>query len=197
MLLNVTPLSILRSQKSPPKYRRRCGRQILRRVWLLSKVDRIFYPIVLYALYLPLGPWAIGELIDGYIGTIFAWGIVIKGTFLPEPFTYMYGSVQLMFVQIPLIFVLAQCLESRLINRNSQGLKRVIRNLPFIFLLTIQLLLAYFFWLEYGTLSFLTSPLRTWSVGLSTLLWYKTLTLPSEYCRYVNIAKRYPRIITK
>ncbi|CAH4029319.1 unnamed protein product [Pieris brassicae] len=183
LLINVTPLSILRLQKSPPKYRRRCGRQILRKVWLLSKVDRIFYPIILYALYLPLGPWAIGELIDGYIGTIFAWGIVIKGTFLPEPFTYMYGSVQLMFVQIPLIFVLAYCLDLRLTNHNAQGIKRVIRNLPFIFLLTIQLLLAYFFWLEYGTLSFITSPLRTWSVGLSTLLWYKTLTLPPDYCR--------------
>ncbi|CAK1540627.1 unnamed protein product [Leptosia nina] len=183
LIINVIPLVILRIQKSPPKYRRKCGRQILRRVWLLSKIDRIFYPIVLYALYLPFGPWAIGELIDGYIGTIFAWGIVIKGTFLPEPFTYMYGSVQMMFVQIPLIFVLAHCLETRLLNQNVSVLRRLIKNIPFIFLLTIQLLLAYFFWLEYGTLSFLTSPLRTWSVGLSTVLWYKTLTLPPDYCR--------------
>ncbi|XP_038214829.1 transmembrane protein 62-like [Zerene cesonia] len=192
LIVNVIPLVILRLQKSPPKYRRRCGRQILRRVWLLSKIDRVFYPIVLYAIYLPFGPWAIGELIDGYIGAIFAWGIVIKGAFLPEPFTYMYGSVQLMFVQIPLIFVLAHCLETRLMNQNLQGLRRIIKNLPFIFLLTIQSLLAYFFWLEYGTISFLLSPLRTWSVGLSTLLWYKTLSLPPDYCRRLQKLNELP-----
>ncbi|VVC93869.1 unnamed protein product [Leptidea sinapis] len=183
LMLNVIPLVVLRLIKCPPKYRRRCGRQIVRRVWLLSKIDRVFYPIVLYAAYLPFGPWAIGELIDGYIGAIFAWGIIIKGAYLPEPFTYMYGSVQLMFVQIPLIFVLAHCLQTRLMNQCTTRVKYIIKNLPFIFLLTIQLLLAYFFWLEYGTISFLFSPLRTWSVGMSLLLWYKTLTLTPDYCR--------------
>ncbi|XP_032515183.2 transmembrane protein 62-like [Danaus plexippus] len=192
LLLNVLPLVILRLQKRPPKYRRKCGRQILKRVWLLSKVDRIFYPLVLYAIYIPFGPWAIGELVDGSIGAIFAWGILIKGAFLPEPFTYMYGSVQLVFVQIPLIFVLAHCLETKLLNPNMRGLKRLFKNLPFIFLFSIQLLLAYFFWLEYGTISFLFGPLRTWSVVLSLLLWYKTLTLPPEYYRYLSKLNEMP-----
>ncbi|CAH2230975.1 jg3446 [Pararge aegeria aegeria] len=186
IMINVLPLVILRLQKRPPKYRRKYGRQILRRVWLLSKIDRVFYPIVLYAIYLPLGPWAVGELIDGYIGAIFAWGILIKGSFIPEPFTYMYGSVQLMFVQIPLIVVLAHCLETRLFCQNIRSYQRLLKNLPFIFILSIQLLLAYFFWLEYGTLSFMFGPLRTWSVALSILLWYKTLTLPPELCRYLT-----------
>ncbi|XP_047530793.1 transmembrane protein 62-like [Vanessa atalanta] len=185
LIINVLPLVILRLQKRPPKYMRRYGQQILRSLWLLSKIDRIFYPIVLYAIYLPLGPWVIGELIDGYIGTIFAWGILIKGTYLPEPFTYTYGSVQLLFVQLPLILVLAHCLDTRLFAQHLRGYKRLIKNMPFIFLLSIQLLLAYFFWLEYGTISFLFGPLRTWSVVLSTLLWYKTLTLPPDYCRYL------------
>lgn len=182
-MINVLPLVVLRLQKWPPKYRRKFGRHMLRRIWLLSKIDRIFYPIVLYAIYIPFGPWAIGELIDNHIGGIFAWGILIKGVFLPEPFTYMYGSVQLMFVQIPLVFVLAHCLDNRLFGQNVRGIKRLIKNLPFVFLLSIQLLLAYFFWLEYGTMSFVFGPLRTWSIALSVLLWYKTLNLPPEYCR--------------
>ncbi|XP_021182226.3 transmembrane protein 62 [Helicoverpa armigera] len=187
LMANVLPLVILRMQKFPPRYRRRFGRHVLRRLWLLSKIDRIFYPIVLYAVYIPFGPWAIGELIDGYVGAIFAWGILIKGAFLPEPFTYMYGSVQLMFVQIPLVFVLAHCLDHRLFGHNVRGIRRLIKNLPFVFLLSIQLLLAYFFWLEYGTMSFIFGPLRTWSIALSILLWYKTLNLPVEYCR--NLTK--------
>lgn len=181
--MNVLPLVILRLQKRPPKYRRRFGRCALKRMWLLSKIDRVFYPIVLYAVYLPFGPWAIGQLIDGYTGAVFAWGIIIKGTLLPEPFTYMYGSVQLVFVQIPLVLVLAHSLENRLFSPGLRGVRRLINNLPFVFLLSIQMLLAYFFWLEYGTMSFMFGPLRTWSVALSIILWYKIMTLPPEYCR--------------
>lgn len=182
-MVNILPLVILRFQKRPPKCRRGIANKILRRIWLLTKIDRVFYPLVLYVLYIPFGPWIIGELIDGYIGVVFAWGIIIKGSYLPEPFTYMYGSVQLMFVHIPLVFVLAYCLEMRLFGQNLRGFKRLLKNLPFIFLLSIQLLLAYFYWLEYGTLAFIFGPLRTWSVFLNILLWYKTLTLPPDYCR--------------
>lgn len=181
LLTQVLTLVILRLHKRWPSHKK-YSRQILR-FWLLTKIDKVFYPLVIYAVYIPFGPWAIGELIDGHIGAIFAWGILIKGVFLPEPFTYMYGSVQLMFVQIPLIFVLAYTLETKLAHCNLKGFKGIIRNLPFIVLLSIQLLLAYYFWLEYGTLSFVLSPLRTWSIFLSITLWYKILTLPHEYIR--------------
>lgn len=180
LLLNILPLVVLRLHSRIPRYRRRFGRQTVRRVWLLSKIDRLFYPIVLYAIYIPLGPWLVGELVDGYIGTIFAWGILIKGSYLPEPFTYMYGSVQLMCVQLPLILILAYSLEHRLVEQNVTKVRLLLKNLPFVFLLSIQMLLAYFFWLEYGTLSFLIGPLRTWSIGLSLVLWYKTITLPPD-----------------
>ncbi|KAG7305922.1 hypothetical protein JYU34_008475 [Plutella xylostella] len=183
LILNVVPLVIMRITKQPPQPGRSFHQRMIRRMWLLSKVDRIFYPIVLYALYLPFGPWSIGELIDGHIGVIFAWGILIKGSFLPEPFTYIYGGVQLMFVQIPLILVLAQTLDYYLAEQYTRGYKRVVKHFPFILLLSVQLLLAYFFWLEYGTLSFIIGPLRTWSVPLSILLWYKTMTLPPDVCR--------------
>lgn len=180
LILNVIPLVILRLHYRIPRYRRRIGRQTIRRVWLLSKIDRLFYPLVLYAIYIPLGPWSVGELVDGYIGTIFAWGILIKGSYLPEPFTYMYGSVQLMFVQIPLILILSHSLEYRLAEQNLTKVRLLFKHLPFAFLLSVQMLLAYFFWLEYGTLSFLVGPLRTWSIGLSLVLWYKTITLPPD-----------------
>lgn len=88
-----------------------------------------------------------------------------------------------MFVQIPLILVLAQTLDYYLAEQYTRGYKRVVKHFPFILLLSVQLLLAYFFWLEYGTLSFILGPLRTWSVPLSILLWYKTMTLPPDVCR--------------
>lgn len=124
----------------------------------------------------------IGELIDGYIGAIFAWGVWIKGSYLPEPFTYMYGGVQLMFIQIPLVIILANSLHNKLYGLAVRGNKRLLRNLPFVLILSVQLLLAYFFWLEYGSLAFFLGVLRTWSIALNSYLWYKTLTLPPEIC---------------
>lgn len=182
LVLNVVPLVMLRLKQRPPRCRNRLCRQILRQTWMLSKVNKAFYPLVLYAIYLPVGPWIIGQLIDGYIGAVFAWGIMIKGTFIPEPFTYMYGSVQLMFVQIPLILVLAYCLDKRLYSSSLRGFKKFLVNIPFIFIWSLQMLLAYFFWLEYGNLAFLCGPLRSWSLLLSILLWYKISTLPPDYC---------------
>ncbi|XP_053613017.1 transmembrane protein 62-like [Plodia interpunctella] len=183
LLAAILPLVYLRFQKRAPKYNRTCGSHVLRRLWLLSKIDKIYYPLILYTIYLPFGPWAIGELIDDHIGIVFAWGIVIRGTFIPEAFTYMYGSVQIMFVQIPLLFVLAHSLKTKLFCQNIKGVRRLFSNLPFIFLLSIQLLLAYFFWLEYGTMAFIFGPLRTWSVPLNIMLWYNTWNLPLEHCR--------------
>lgn len=43
--------------------------------------------------YVP-GPWAIGELVEGHIGVIFAWGLFLDGSFLPGSFTYAFATVQ-------------------------------------------------------------------------------------------------------
>lgn len=57
-------------------------------------------------------------------------------------------------------------------------------HLPFIIILSIQLLMAYFFWLAYGTLAFLLGPLRTWSVIIALVLWHQALILPEKCTRY-------------
>jgi len=48
------------------------------------------------------GPWSVGEVIEGYTGVIFAWGIIVNGTYLPGSFTYAYGFLQVgsMFIHI-------------------------------------------------------------------------------------------------
>lgn len=41
-----------------------------------------------------LGPWFIGELIDGHSGACFAFGVFIDGHFLEGSLTYVVGVVQ-------------------------------------------------------------------------------------------------------
>lgn len=67
-------------------------------MWILATVDRIFWPLVLYPVYLTFGPWSIGHIIEDYVGVIFAWGIFINGTFLPGSFTYAYGFLQVKII---------------------------------------------------------------------------------------------------
>lgn len=54
----------------------------------------MFYPLTLYAVYITVGPWSIGAVIEGHVGAIFAWGIIVNGAYLPGSFTYAYGFLQ-------------------------------------------------------------------------------------------------------
>lgn len=74
--------------------RSKFGYTLIRKLWILSSIDRIFYPLMLYTLYICIGPWSIGYIIEDNLGVIFAWGIITNGAFLPGSFTYAYGSLQ-------------------------------------------------------------------------------------------------------
>ena len=40
------------------------------------------------------GPWFVGELLEGYIGVVFVWGMFVYGSYLPVCLTYLYGIFQ-------------------------------------------------------------------------------------------------------
>lgn len=79
-------------------YRRGFLMNSFRKIWILCTVDRMFYPLILYPIYIVFGPWSIGYLIEDYIGVVFAWGIIIQGSFLPGSFTYAYGFLQVIIL---------------------------------------------------------------------------------------------------
>lgn len=82
-------------------------------MWVLATVDHLFYPLVVYDLYLCLGPWAVGEVMEGYIGAVFAWGVLVNGVFIPGSFTYVYGFLQLFVCQFPLTLFLAHQVDKQ------------------------------------------------------------------------------------
>lgn len=69
----------------------------MQKFWMLATVDRIFFPSVIYPIYLTVGPWSIGYIIEDHLGAIFAWGIFIRGAYLPGSFTYAYGFLQVKY----------------------------------------------------------------------------------------------------
>ncbi|RZC39664.1 transmembrane protein 62 [Asbolus verrucosus] len=151
----MTDASTIVEKKVPqPRLRGSCCKSWLRKFWVLSTVDRIFWPIILYPVYLSFGPWSVGYLVEDHLGVIFAWGIFVNGAYLPGSFTYAYGFIQV----------------------TSSTLKMYLNQL-----LCIQM--AYLFWMAYGTLAFILGPLRTWSVILAAILWYNAIYLPERCTR--------------
>lgn len=163
---------------------------IIRKYWILSTIDRVFWPIIIYWVYVTFGPWAIAEVIDDHYGIMFIWGVYIDEHITPGSFTYLYGALQLFLCQLPLIIIFSACIEKRfLIYIGKPKQKRIgsIRSLPlfsqapFFFILAVEMLLAVCFGISYGAVAFFLTPTRTWSVVMNLLLWYLSRNMP-EYC---------------
>ncbi|XP_066245016.1 transmembrane protein 62-like [Euwallacea similis] len=174
---------------SQPRLRGNFIKTLIRKLWVLTTIDRIFWPIVLYPLYLVMGPWSIGYIVEDYLGVIFSWGIFVDGAFLPGSFTYAYGFVQMITFQIPLTFILINTVNRRYNHLTLKtGKKLTIKqvtcaHLPFCVVFTIQVIMAYLFWMAYGTLAFILGPLRTWSLVLAAVVYYTALRLPEKCFR--------------
>ena len=69
------------------------SRRFLFKLYLLSSVDRIFYPLIAIPLYGTVGPWFVGYVLDDHIGVCFVWGMIIEGSYLPGGITYIMGAI--------------------------------------------------------------------------------------------------------
>lgn len=60
---------------------------------------------------------------------------------------------------------------------------KICLHLPFSVIFTMQVCMAYLFWLAYGTLAFILGPLRTWSLVLASWLYYQAMHLNEKNVR--------------
>ncbi|XP_042216646.1 transmembrane protein 62-like isoform X2 [Homarus americanus] len=167
----------------------------LRKLWVLVSVDRLFWPIVVTAVYLPVGPWFVGEVIEGHIGVVFAWGTIVNRSYLPGSLTYAYGFFQMLVFHLPLILAVAHCIDFRFLSLYVDPLcsfpRYLCRHVCVLLLITMQMITAYSFWLAYGTMALLLGPLRTWSAILGIILWYQSSTMHKDLLRdYLNLQRR-------
>ncbi|NWH76654.1 TMM62 protein, partial [Piaya cayana] len=157
---------------------------------VFTKTNIFYYSILVLNLYTILGPWFVGELIDGQVGACFSFGVFIGGSFLQGGLTFVVGILQMLFFNLPLMAYLCWCLLLRCQGHSFGSHLRHVRRLMAVLVhLTMGLLLAwhvyscYFLQRTYGTLAFLLSPMRTWLMVLTSLLIYKTWTLKSSELR--------------
>lgn len=64
-------------------------------------------------------------------------------------------------------------------------LRLICQHVPIGLLILIQIVMAYFMYLEYGVIAVLLCPLRTGSIVLAVLLSYRVHTMPFSCLRFV------------
>ncbi|GAB0096777.1 Neurotransmitter-gated ion-channel ligand-binding domain [Sergentomyia squamirostris] len=185
-ILRLWHMAVVRGKCTRPKFRLGFVRNVIRKLWLLASVNRLFFPLFIFYIYMLVGPWAAGDIIDGHFGVVFMWGIVVDGIILPGSLTYLYGFFQLLFCQLPLLFVYGSILDRRYrhtINppiRIKGRLRKCLQHLPFLIIMIVEFVLLYFHWSSYGFVSMIIAPLRTWSLILNLALWYQAQYIPDK-----------------
>ncbi|XP_071559664.1 transmembrane protein 62 [Temnothorax nylanderi] len=192
LAVSIAPLCFLRFIHMRYKYRRielprrrlKLFHRVLRQLWVLSAVDRLFFGLVLSTLYCAIGPWTVGEIIENQTGVIFVWGTFIGNMYLPGGLTYAYGFLQLIGFHIPLTCFLACHVDRRLQDaectppRVWSKFKIVCWYSPCLIIILLQFFSGYTLYLEYGTVAVLLCPLRTGSILVAAALSYSVATMP-------------------
>ena len=143
---------------------------------LLARLPRVFWPLVLFPLYLSLGPWFLGEVVTDSLGAVFVWGTLLSGSYLPTATTWLYGIYHLLGVHLPLILATSLSLHLRLAPTSYPLITDVLSHLPLALLVLLQADLVYCFHLSYGLWAVILGPLRTGSLLLTLYLWVLACT---------------------
>ena len=149
----ILPLSFLRSSKSSQ------GGKMQK----IAKNDALFYAFVLSALYISMGPWALGYFLDESLGLLFPWGLWIDGHILPADVTHLYGLV---FI-FPYLYMLFGALV--IYQKRPSWRYKLISNVIFAIVLILQILHCIEFYLCYGVLATL---IGTCGVGRLVFVFY-------------------------
>jgi hypothetical protein len=67
------------------------------KLYLLSSQRTFSIPLFLIPLYLFVGPWYVGHLLNDHIGFGFIWGLMVNWTVLPTALTYVWGLIIVSF----------------------------------------------------------------------------------------------------
>jgi hypothetical protein len=169
-----------------------------RRFALLSSIDYIFWMLIFSTVYVAVGPWFVGEILENSLGLCFVWGIYVNGAFLNVDFQYIFGSFHMLFFQLLLIFHLSFQIETRFLTINfhqesetssnlspQNSFKLYIKkflpslwaNFSFLFLVSFCLLQMYDFYLSYSFYAIIFCPLKTWMLIVSIYLRNKCANL--------------------
>ncbi|XP_062503403.1 transmembrane protein 62-like [Corticium candelabrum] len=152
---------------------------------IVASKNSLFYPHVMYAFYLALGPWFVGEIVTDHWGIVFAYGIYVAGHFLPEGLTFIYAFIQLLFVNLALLWYTSSLMNSRHVRTTASGLFKftslLMRESILVWTVVYQCWCAYTVFTAYGIWAILISPGCTWSLLFTAYIAVKSRAVSRIY----------------
>ncbi len=129
---------------------------------IISTEDQLFYPVILGPIYLLIGPWALGFIMEDFLGdslgVLFYWGLYIEQTLVPSTVASIYA----LFYILPYIYMFVIYLAAVLgllhdkTNTKTANCDRklivVISNILYCIFLMFQLYLPIDVYYSYGLL---------------------------------------------
>ena len=170
-----------------------CRFCLFRKFVLVTSCDVIFYSLLGYVLYMAVGPWVIGSLVEGNIGAVFAWGVLVNKQLVEVQVPFAYYFVHCAIIHPAMVMVIGQILDYR--NGLQGYLGHIVMSTLLLIMTVSSLLTSITFWMEYGVLGFILGPLKTWSYvfySVMFLLAWRTgdKHLAEGYRRTVVLAAR-------
>ncbi|KAG8449457.1 hypothetical protein GDO86_016201 [Hymenochirus boettgeri] len=157
---------------------------------VLCKTNMFFFSVLVLTIYTAVGPWFIGEIVDGHIGACFTFGIIIKGSFLRGSLTYFVGITQMIFFNIPMTAYLVWSLLLRCKGHGFCSHLHYIRKsvcvpvyILVILLMAWQVYSCIFLMMTYGTLAAFLSPMKLWLLVATIVLGRKVWWFSSPELR--------------
>ena len=125
--------------------------RLIRGLTKVALKNSLMLPITFAAIYVSLGPWAFGYILDDHLGLLFPWGLFIDGHVLPADVTHLYG----VFFMFPYLYILTIGLALKRRRKKDENylvfwLKT---NLVFVIVMICQFLHCLEFYLCYGLLA--------------------------------------------
>ncbi|XP_015782777.1 transmembrane protein 62 [Tetranychus urticae] len=194
ILMSLFPIFAMRivflMQKGPlvqSKARSNLIYRIYFKFMLIGANDNFFVVMTFLPLYSMVGPWFIGDLLDGHWGICFAWAMYIDGHWVPLALPYLFASINMILFHIPLLSCLAHILHKRFLEVTSTS-KSIDSSWPYLkprhiilfLLLVCNVLFNFSICWAYGFKSLLFGFERFWSIFVYLYIWWTTLSFTIE-----------------
>ena len=182
LLANLTVMLVLRTLSCRLSCSSWC---LVRKLQLVTSHNRLFYPLLCFLLYMSLGPWVLGPLVEGRLGAVFAWGVVVGGTWAHSQTTQVWYFLHFGVIHPLLVVVVGHLADwrcGRVGGRGVTGREHAVAGVLLLMGLATSLFFSLTFWLSFGVLGFFLGPLKTWSYVFYSAMFWLAATLPEEDC---------------
>ena len=153
---------------------------LVRKLMLVTGHNVICVSLIIFVIYMAVGPWVVGSLVEGRTGAVFAWGVVVDSTLVHSQVPFAYYFVHFGLIHPVVVLAIGHLLDFKYGQMMDVGggtgecgmMRHVAISVSLLLMMAFSVFLSLSFWNQFGSLGFLLGPLKTWSyVFYSAMFW--------------------------